>query len=63
MIKNFRDQWALDIFGGRVAHYFVRDRFEQARSRCGVMAPVRWLYERGDFPVCKRCGQYLAKNS
>lgn len=57
-IENFREGWALRILGpspARLAHWFKRKDFDTASALCGRDAPVRWLYGRGNFPVCQRC--------
>jgi hypothetical protein len=55
-IENFREGWALHILSSsKKAHWYVRDRFDEAVSLCKVSAPVRWLYGRGNWPTCKRC--------
>lgn len=61
VLRNFREGWALNIFGGGVAHYFQRYGFDTGRSRCGVVAPVRWLYGCGDFPLCRNCQRATAR--
>ena len=55
MIENFREGWAKDVFRGRKVHYWKREGFDTADSRCSLTAKVRWLYGEGNFPRCKRC--------
>lgn len=55
-IENFRKGWAKHIMsGGKRAHYFRRDGFFDARSACGLIVDVRWIYGAGNWPKYKRC--------
>lgn len=55
VLANFREGWALEISGDGCAHYFSRDGFDTAKSKCGITASVRWLFDRGDYPLCLKC--------
>jgi hypothetical protein len=65
-IENFREGWAQKIMpAGGVAHYFKRDpeNIAMATASCGVIAQVRWLYGRGNFPCCQRCARKIRKGA
>lgn len=54
-IENFREGWALNIMGGDTAHYYRRNRFDNAVALCGKWVEVRWIYGPGNYPHCKSC--------
>lgn len=58
-IRKFTEGWAVAIFRGWRAHYFVRFQVSgMAAAVCGgVVAPVRSLREGG----CKNCERYLER--
>lgn len=61
-IENFREGWALEVMGAHEkAHYYIRDKasIERAKSLCGVVVKVRWLYGAGNFGRCARCDKAL----
>lgn len=55
-IENFREGWAHNIMGsGHTAHYYKRNRFDNAVALCGKWVEVRWVYGPGNYPRCKSC--------
>jgi hypothetical protein len=54
-LKNFRKGWAIQIGPFGKGHYWIRNDFRDASSICGLIAPIRWLYAVGTWPLCKKC--------
>ena len=60
--ENFREGWAKYTMGKtEKVHYFVRIGFDEARSFCGNIAPVRWLYGPGNYERCSNCQRMANK--
>lgn len=60
MIENFREGWAINAMSFGKAHYYRRNRFDNAVALCGKWVEVRWVYGEGNFPRCKTCEKSLA---
>lgn len=59
---NFRRGWAHQVMSSsKVAHWFVRDGFDQTESLCGQQANVRWMYGPGNYPRCQHCIRVMSR--
>lgn len=56
-LEAFERGWAVAMFRGSKAHYFVREQLAEAHSICESVTgvPAGHLFGPGNFPRCQRC--------